>query len=89
MTTTFCPSFFETGVRHSFGRNNGQVFIYSRKHGPKCTKMGADSLTENTPNAPKFISLICLSKPECLGFEEKWLHWATVVRVFNHTCTCV
>ena len=27
-----------------------------------CTKMGADSLAENTPNAPEFIYPICLKK---------------------------
>ena len=34
-----------------------------------CTKMGADSLAENTPNAPKV-----------LDFNEKRLNWASVVR---------
>ena len=34
-----------------------------------CTKMGADSSVENTPNAPKV-----------LDFNEKRLHWASVVR---------
>ena len=33
-----------------------------------CTKMGADSLAENTPNAQ-----------EILDFNEKRLHWASVV----------
>ena len=30
--------------------------------------MGADSSTENTPNAPDFIYLICLPKPKSSGF---------------------
>ena len=33
-------------------------------------KGGADSLAENTPNAPKFICPICLSKPK--SFEYRW-----------------
>ena len=41
------------------------------------TKTGADSLDENTPNAPEFI---CLS-PKVLNFNEKRLDWASVVRV--------
>ena len=35
----------------------------------QCTKIGADSLAENTRNAP-----------EILDFNEKRLHWASVVR---------
>ena len=36
------------------------------KHGQgtHCTKMGADSLAENTPNAPEFICPVCLPKPK-------------------------
>ena len=33
------------------------------------TKMGADSLAENTPNAPEFICPICLPKPKSSGFQ--------------------
>ena len=33
--------------------------------------MGADSLAENTPNAPELICLICLLKPKCSGFQWK------------------
>ena len=36
--------------------------------------MGADSLAENTPNAPEFIC------PKVLDFNEKRLHWVFVVR---------
>jgi hypothetical protein len=32
------------------------------------TKMGADKLAENTPNAQKFIFQNCLPKPKILGF---------------------
>jgi hypothetical protein len=32
-------------------------------------KKGADSLAENTPNAPEFIRPICLPKPESSGFQ--------------------
>ena len=38
--------------------------------------MGANSSDENTPNAPEFI---CPS-PKVLDFNEKRLHWASVVR---------
>jgi hypothetical protein len=48
--------------------NNGQR--------TKCTKIGADCLAENTPNAPEFI---CPS-PKVLDFNEKRLYWASVVR---------
>jgi hypothetical protein len=37
--------------------------------------MGVESLAENTPNAPKFI---CPS-PKVLDFNEKGLHWGSVV----------
>ena len=40
------------------------------------TKMGADKLAKNTPNAPIFI---CPS-PKVWDFNEKMLHWASVVR---------
>jgi hypothetical protein len=32
-------------------------------------KNGADSLAENTPNAPEFNRPICLPKPESSGFQ--------------------
>ena len=45
-----------------FCRNNGLVmetmeWFNNGNHGQgtHCTKMGADSLAENTPNAPEFI----------------------------------
>ena len=38
------------------------------------TKMGSDSLAENTPNAPKFIC------PKVWDFDEKRLHWVSLVR---------
>jgi hypothetical protein len=51
--------------------------------GTHCTKMDAGSLAKNTPNAPGFIYPICLPKPKVLDFNEKWLHWASVVHVFS------
>ena len=50
------------------------------KHGDgtPCTKMGADSSTENTP---KFICPICVPKPKSLGFQ-----WASIVRVYTLLC---
>ena len=49
-----------------------------RMHGQKThsTKMGAKKSTENTSNAPNFI---CPS-PKVWDFDEKRLHWASVVR---------
>ena len=40
------------------------------KHGQgtHSTKMVADKLAKNTPNAPKSISPNCLPKPKSLGF---------------------
>ena len=35
------------------------------------TKIGADSLAENTPNASQFIYPICLPKPKSSGFQWK------------------
>ena len=40
--------------------------------------MGADKSADNTPNAPKFIC------PKVWDFDEKRLHWASVVRANNH-----
>ena len=42
--------------------------------------MGAYSLTENTPNAPEFIS----PSPKVLDFNEKRFYWASVVRGTYH-----
>ena len=56
-----------------------------KKHGQgtHSTKMGADKLTESTPNAPKFICPNRLPKPKSLVFRWKRLHWASVVRGYN------
>ena len=43
--------------------------------------MGADKLAENTPNATKIVAPNCLPKPKSLDFDEKRLHWASVVRI--------
>jgi hypothetical protein len=48
------------------------------------TKMGADSLAENTPNALKNFSPKCPPKPKSLKFRKKAL-WVSVVRDFIHT----
>ena len=54
-----------------------------------CTKMDADKLAKNTPNAPNFICPNCLPKlsaqivcpsPKVWDFNEKKLHWVSVVR---------
>ena len=39
----------------------------------QCTKMGADSLAENTPNASKKFSPICLPTPKSFGCLKKKL----------------
>ena len=56
------------------------------KHGQgtHSTKMGADKLAKNTPNAPKFFGPICLPKPKSLGFSEKRSLWVSVVRALIH-----
>jgi hypothetical protein len=41
--------------------------------------MSADSLAQNTPNAPECICpIVCLS-PKVLDFNEKSLHWVSIV----------
>ena len=47
-----------------------------------CTKMGA----EKTQIPPKFICPICLPSTKVLDFNEKGLHWASVVREMYHVC---
>ena len=54
--------------------NNGR-----HGQGTHCTKKGADSLAENTPNAPEFI---CPSS-KVWDFNEERFHWAFVVRGHN------
>ena len=41
------------------------------KHGQETqsTNVGAESLDENTPNAPEFIGSIYLNKPKSSGFQ--------------------
>ena len=51
------------------------------------TKMGADKLAENTPNAQKIFGPICLPKPKSLGFSKKISLWVSVVRAFQHGCS--
>ena len=48
-----------------FCRNNGW-FNGKNGQGTHSTKMGADKLTESTPNTPKFICPNCLPKPKSL-----------------------
>ena len=47
--------------------------MINEKHGQRThsTKMGADKLFKNTPNAPKFICPNCLPKPKSLGHRCK------------------
>jgi hypothetical protein len=57
------------------------------KHGQGThyTKMGADSLTENTENLS--AQFVCPSQ-KVLDFNEKRLHWGSVVRD-THTLCCL
>ena len=53
--------------------------------GTQSTKMGADKLAENIPNAPKFYCPICLPKPKRLVFlKKKNSLWVSVVCVLEH-----
>ena len=47
--------------------------------------MGADKLAENTPNAPKLICPIVCPSPKVWDFNEKRLHWVSVVRDWKQT----
>ena len=59
--------------------NNGK-----HGQGTHSTKMGADSLAENTPNASKHFSPKCLPKPKSWNFLKKALSlWVTIVRGFK------
>ena len=42
--------------------------------------MSAESLAENIPNAPQFIC----SSPKVLDFNEKRIHWTSVVHGLDH-----
>ena len=44
---------------------------WKNEQGTHSTKMGADKLAENTPNAPKLICPNCLPKPKSLGLWWK------------------
>ena len=50
----------------------------------RCTKMGAESLTENTPNAPEFICPICLPNPKSSGFQ-----WKKASLGVRSPCSCI
>jgi hypothetical protein len=41
--------------------------------------MIADSLADNTPNAPELSAQFVFPSPKVLNFNEKKLHWASVV----------
>ena len=66
-----------------FCRNKGWV-TEIRKTWTHSTKMGADWLGKNTPNAPKNFSLICPPKPESLRFK-KYSLWVSVVHGITHS----
>ena len=59
------------------------LWLNNGKHGQgtHCTKMCADSLAENTPNlSAQFVSL----SPKVLDFNDKRLHWVSVVGAQSH-----
>ena len=45
--------------------------------------MSADKSAENTPNALKLSAQIDCPSPKVWDFDEKRLHWASVVRDMN------
>ena len=47
--------------------------------------MGADKSAENTPNVPNFICPNSSPSPKVWDFDEKRLHWASVVRAPGHS----
>ena len=62
--------FYRNNSRLMENRSNGK-----HEQGTHSTKMGADKLAENTPNAPKFIC------PKLSTQEQKFgLHWASVAQ---------
>jgi hypothetical protein len=48
--------------------------------------MGADSLAKNTPNAPELSAQFVCPSPKVLNFNEKRLHWASVVADMYYYC---
>ena len=52
--------------------------------GIHCTKMGADSSAENTPNVSINFRPICPPKPKSLEFLEKNSLWVSVVIESRH-----
>jgi hypothetical protein len=44
------------------------------------TKMDADKLAKNTPNAQNLSAQIVCPSPKVWDFDEKRLHWGSVVR---------
>ena len=48
--------------------------------GTHCTKLGAHKSAENFPNAPNLSAHIVCPSLKVLDFNEKRLHWASVVR---------
>ena len=63
------------------------VWLCERFKGTHCTNMGADKLAENTPNAQNLSAQIVFPSPKVQDFNEKRLHWASVVRGQRTHCT--
>ena len=53
------------------------------RQGTQSTKMGADKLAENTPNAQNLSAQFVCPSPKVWDFNEKRLHWASVVRAYT------
>ena len=50
-----------------------------------CSKMGTESLAENTPNAQKHFCPICRPKPKSSEFQWKKVHAHKEKKIINRT----
>ena len=67
------------GLKTKFFVGKTTNYIFPWKRDSQCQN-SADSLAENTPNASKNFSPICLPKPKSFGFLKKSSLWVSVVR---------
>ena len=59
----------------------------NKEKGTNSTKIGADKLAENTSNIPKMYLPKLSAQAQKFGIfnEKKRLHWASIVREYNHS----
>ena len=62
---------------------NGKSINGKHRQRTHSTKMVADELAENTPNALNLSAQIFCPYPNVWDFDEKRLHWASLVRVLT------